>query len=164
MLHFSMIYCFRNMIYGSAAWYTCLPQVWYNIRSYHTRSVYHLQSRHHIEDISSVLHRTDIIKKLSKCCIFQWYIAFAIWYTAMPHDILAYRKYDIISVLFIREAYIICKADIISKIYHPFCIERISLKNLSCLSRQKRFFYMVHPQGEREKTTDCCFLEATDRK
>ena len=62
-----MIYCFRNMIYGSAAWYTCLPQVWYNIRSLHTQSVYHLRSRYHIEDISSVLHRTDIIIKNLSC-------------------------------------------------------------------------------------------------
>ena len=38
------------------------------------------------------------------------------------------RKHDIISVPFIREAYIFCEADIILKIYHPFQKERISLK------------------------------------
>ena len=79
-----MIYCFRNMIYGSAAWYTCLPQVWYNIRSLHTRSVYHLQSRHHIENISSVLHRTDIIIKNLSCLGRQK--RFFIWWERVDSD------------------------------------------------------------------------------
>ena len=41
-----MIYCWRDMIYGYAAWYICFA-IWYNIRSHHTWSVYHLLSRYH---------------------------------------------------------------------------------------------------------------------
>ena len=44
-----------------------------------------------------------------------------------PYDIFALQIwYNIRS--FIREAYIICEADIISEIYHPFRQERILFK------------------------------------
>ena len=48
------------------------------------------------------------------------------------------RKYDIISVLSYAEGiYHRTKCDIISKIYHPFCKERISLKKVTFVGRQK---------------------------
>ena len=51
------------------------------------------------------------------------------------------RKHDIISVPFIREAYIICEADIIASAISPVrAKERISLKKVSFVSRQKRLF------------------------
>ena len=50
-------------------------------------------------------------------------------------------KYDIISVPSYAEGiYHRSQSDIISKIYHPFRKERISLKKVSFVSRQKRLF------------------------
>ena len=48
------------------------------------------------------------------------------------------RKHDIISVPHMTQAYIIARqCDIISKIYHPFHKERISLKKVTFVGRQK---------------------------
>ena len=60
-------------------------------------------------------------------------------------------KYDIISVPVIREAYITREADIISKIYHPFREERISLKK-PLLSVDKSGFFLGAGGGGRTRT------------
>ncbi len=58
------------------------------------------------------------------------------------------RKYDIISVPSYAEGiYHRSKSDIISKIYHPFRKERISLKKVPFVGRQKRLFSWWGLQG-----------------
>ena len=53
--------------------------------------------------------------------LLERYIANAIWYTAYRRMIYLHCKHDIISVPFIREAYITCAADIIPvRVHHPF--------------------------------------------
>ena len=48
------------------------------------------------------------------------------------------KPYDIISVPHMPQAYIIARqCDIISKIYHPFYKDRISLKKVTFVGRQK---------------------------
>ena len=52
------------------------------------------------------------------------------------------RKHDIISVpLYAEGIYHRSQSDIISKRYHPFRKERISLKKVSFVGRQKRLFF-----------------------
>ena len=51
---------------------------------------------------------------------------------------ISLTRYDIISVPHMPQAYIIARqCDIISKIYHPFRKERISLKKVTFVGRQK---------------------------
>ena len=57
------------------------------------------------------------------------------------------RKHDIISVPFIREAYIICAADIIPvRVHHPFPQGTDIIEKTSFVIRQKRFF-LVRRKG-----------------
>lgn len=56
-------------------------------------------------------------------------------------------KCDMISVPFIREAYIICEATIILKIHHPFRKERISLQKPSFVRQTKEGFCMERGTG-----------------
>ena len=58
------------------------------------------------------------------------------------------RKHDIISVPSYAESiYHPPQVDIISKIYHPFRQERISLKKHTFVYRTKVCFFMVTPTG-----------------
>ena len=97
----------------------------------------------------SFIHSPSIIKIISYFVVLFNDISltrYDIWLCRM---IYLLRKHDIISVPSYAEGiYHPPKVDIISKIYHPFHKERISLKKVPFVSRQKGLF-SGDPYGNR---------------
>ena len=158
-------------------WYTCSASVIYLPGKYriisvlHTRSVYHLRSRYHTKGYHPFQRNGYNWKKLRFGC--QWYISHEIWYTrdrvwytCSASVIYLPGKYRIISVLFIREAYIICAADIIASAISPVptgtdIIEKtqnwfwVFSRSGLRVSEQKRLsiVFVTRSQQSKEKTS-----------